>query len=68
MPTNEEIITHYYASVYGINVSEVKKVPLDGVGCEACNVCMETYRFGLTVNASEMQPLLDEGWARMPMS
>ena len=25
---------------------------------------LETYRFGLTVNASEMQPLLDEGWTR----
>lgn len=66
MPTSEEIITQYYASVYGIGVREVKKVPLDTVGCEACNVCLENYRFGLTVNASEMQPLLDEGWARMP--
>jgi len=68
MPTNEEIITQYYASVYGINVREVKKVPLDTMGCEACNVCLENYRFGLTVNASEMQPLLDEGWVRMPTS
>jgi hypothetical protein len=65
MPTNEEIITHYYASMYGINVTEVKTVPLGGMGCEACNVCLETYRFGLTVNASEMQPLLDEGWMRV---
>jgi hypothetical protein len=68
MPTNEEIITHYYASVYGINVTGVNTLQLGGMSCEACNVCLETYRFGLTVNASEMQPLLDEGWARIPAS
>ncbi len=42
----------------------MKKVQLGGVACQACDVCLETYRFGLTVNASEMQPLLDEGWTR----
>ena len=31
MPTNEEIITHYYSSVYGVNVTGVKTVPLNGV-------------------------------------
>ena len=65
MPTDEEIIRHYYASVYEIEVSDVKKIQLDQVSCEACNVCLETYRFGLTVNASEMQPLPDEGWTRI---
>ncbi len=65
MPTDEEIIRHYYASVYEIEVRDVKKIQLDQVTCEACNVCPETYRFGLTVNASEMQPLLDEGWTRI---
>jgi hypothetical protein len=65
MPTDEEIIRHYYASVYGIEVRDVKKIQLDQVTCQACNVCLETYRFGLTVNASEMQPLLDEGWTRI---
>ncbi len=64
-PTDEEIITHYYASVYNINVRDVKKVQLGGVACLACDVCLETYRFGLNVNASEMQPLLDEGWTRV---
>jgi hypothetical protein len=64
MPTDEEIIKHYYASVYNIEVSDVKKIQLDQVTCEACNVCLETYRFGFTVNASEIQPLLDEGWTR----
>jgi hypothetical protein len=63
-PTDEEIIKHYYASVYSTNVRNVKKIQLGTVSCQACEVCPETYRFGLTVNASDMQPLLDEGWIR----
>jgi len=63
-PTDEEIIKHYYSSVYSINVRDVKKIQLGTVSCQACDVCGETYRFGLTVNASDMQPLLDEGWTR----
>jgi len=64
-PTDEEIIKHYYASVYSIDVRDVKKIPLGTMTCQACDVCPETYRFGLTVNASDMQPLLDEGWMRV---
>ena len=64
-PTDEEIIKGYYESVYSIMVRDVKKVQLGGVTCEACNVCLETYRFELTVNANEMRVLLDEGWVRM---
>ena len=64
-PTDEEIIKHYYAAVYTIEVRDVKKIQSGMATCEACNVCPESYRFGLTVNASEMQPLLDEGWARI---
>ena len=63
-PTDEEIIKSYYISVYSIDVRDVKKIQLDQVACQACDVCLETYRFGLTVNASDMQPLLDEGWTR----
>ena len=63
-PTDEEIIKHYYASVYSTDVRNVKKIQLGTVTCQACDVCPETYRFGLTVNASEMQPLIDEGWIR----
>jgi Domain of unknown function (DUF4352) len=63
-PTDEEIIKHYYSAVYSIDVREVKKIQIDQVSCQACDVCLETYRFGLTVNASDMQPLLDEGWTR----
>jgi len=63
-PTEEEIIKHYYASVYSTDVRDVKWIHLGKVTCQACDVCPETYRFGLTVNASEMQPLLDEGWTR----
>jgi hypothetical protein len=51
--------------VYTIDVRDVKKVQLGGVACKACDVCLETYRFGLTVNANEMQTLLNEGWMRM---
>jgi hypothetical protein len=64
-PTDEEIIKGYYESVYSIGVRDVKKVQLGGVACEACSVCFETYRFELTVNASDMWILLDEGWMRM---
>jgi hypothetical protein len=64
MPTDEEILRSYYISVYGIEVRDVKKVQLDEVTCQACDVCLETYRFELTVNASDMGPLLDEGWVR----
>jgi len=63
-PTDEEIIKHYYASVYSTEVRDVKKIQLGTVSCQACEVCPETYRFGLTVNASGMQPLIDEGWTR----
>jgi len=63
-PTDEEIIQHYYASVYTINVGNVEKIQLGTMTCQACDVCPETYRFGLTVNAGEMQPLLNEGWTR----
>jgi hypothetical protein len=63
-PTDEEIIKHYYASVYSINVWDVKKIEHGNVTCQACYACPWFYKFGLTVNASEMQPLLDEGWTR----
>jgi len=64
-PTDEEIIKHYYSSVYSIEVRDIKKIQLDQVTCQACDVCLETYLFGLTVNASDMQLLLDEGWTRI---
>jgi hypothetical protein len=64
-PTDEEIIKSYYITVYSTDVRDVQKIQLDQVTCQACDVCPETYRFGLTVNASEMQPLLDEGWTRI---
>ena len=64
-PTDEEIIRNYYQSVYTIDVRDVKKVQLGGVACQACDVCSETYRFELTVNANEMQVLLSEGWMRI---
>jgi hypothetical protein len=67
-PTDEEIIKHYFASVYSTDVRDVKKIQLGTVSCQACEVCPETYRFGLTVNASEMQPLLDEGWMRFKVN
>jgi hypothetical protein len=63
-PTDEEIIKSYYISVYGIEVMNVTKVESGLMTCQACSVCPETYHFGLAVNASEMQPLLDEGWIR----
>jgi hypothetical protein len=64
-PTDEEIIKHYYASVYSIDVRDVKKIQLGTITCQACDVCPETYRFGLTVNASERNPLIDEGWIQV---
>ncbi len=64
-PTDEEIIKHYYASVYSIDVRNVKKIQLGTMTCQACDVCPETYRFGLTVDASERYPLIDEGWTRI---
>jgi hypothetical protein len=63
-PTDEEIIKHYYSSVYSINVWDVKKIEHGNVTCQSCYACPWFYKFGLTVNASEMQPLLDEGWTR----
>ena len=63
-PTDEEIIRSYYISVYGTEVRDVKKVQLDQATCQACDVCPETYRFVLTVNAGDMAPLIDEGWER----
>ncbi|MFA5269057.1 MAG: hypothetical protein WC379_13900 [Methanoregula sp.] len=32
--------------------------------CEAGRVCPLTYHFGVTVNASVMQALVDEVWVR----
>jgi hypothetical protein len=64
-PTDEEIITNYYRSVYGINIIDVKKVQLSQVTCQACDVCLETYQFEITVNANVMQPLIDGGWTRI---
>lgn len=64
MPTDEEIIQHYYASVYETNVTNVQKIGVADVTCQACSVCPETYIFRLTVIADSMQPLLDEGWTR----
>ena len=55
---------HYYSSMYGIDVMNVTRVDAGLMSCEACSVCPQTYHFGLTVNASEMQPLIDEGWTR----
>lgn len=63
-PTDEEIITHYYAAVYETTVREVKKVESGMMTCEACGVCPVSYRYDLTVDAGSMQPLLDEGWRR----
>jgi hypothetical protein len=63
-PTDEEIIRHYYSAVYGIGVGNVSREESGMMTCQACSICPVSYRFGLTVNASAMQPLLDEGWRR----
>ena len=65
MPTDEEIITHYYAAVYETEVRNVTKIDRDLMTCQACNVCPTTYHFDLAVNATSMQPLLNTGWTRM---
>jgi opacity protein-like surface antigen len=64
-PTEEEILKSYYTTVYSTGVKDFKTIQLAEVSCQACDVCLATYRFELTVNASEMQPLLDEGWTRI---
>jgi hypothetical protein len=64
-PTDEEIIKSYYTAVDSTNVTGVKKVQIDEISCQACNVCVQPYRYELLANASEMQPLLDEGWTRI---
>jgi len=64
-PTDEEIIKSYYITVYITDVRDVKKIQLGTVTCQACYACPGFYKFELTVNASEMQPLLDEGWTRI---
>lgn len=64
-PTDEEIIRHYYAAVYQIDVRDVKKTGTGLLTCDACSVCQESYHYTLTVNASEAQPLLEEGWVRV---
>jgi len=63
-PTDAEIIRNYYLSVYGIDVTNVTKIESGLMTCEACSVCPASYHFGLVVNATAMQPLLDEGWKR----
>ena len=63
-PTDEEIITNYYSYQYCIDVKNVTKVNSSLISCDACTVCPQTYHFTLKVNASEMQPLIDEGWTR----
>jgi hypothetical protein len=63
-PTEEEIVRHYYSSVYGIDVMNFTRVDSGMMACQACSVCPLTYHFGVTVNASEMQALVDEGWVR----
>jgi hypothetical protein len=64
-PTDAEIIKGYYESVYNIEVRDVKKIQLDTMTCQACDVCPETYKFELTVDADERYPLIDEGWTRV---
>jgi len=64
-PTEEEIIKHYYAAVYSIDVRDVKKIHPETFACQACYVCPYFFQYELTVHASEMQPLLDEGWVRI---
>jgi hypothetical protein len=64
-PTDAEIIKGYYESVYTIEVRDVKKIQLDTMTCQACDVCPETYKFELTVDADERYPLIDEGWTRV---
>ncbi len=63
-PTDEEIIKRLLHIRLQHRGQERKEDPARHVTCQACDVCPETYRFGLTANASEMQPLLDEGWTR----
>jgi hypothetical protein len=63
-PTDEEIIRHYYNAVYGIDLLNVTRIDSPLMTCQACSVCPLTHHFEVTVNASGMQPLLDEGWKR----
>ena len=63
-PTDEEIIRHYYRAVYGIDVAIVTRVSSGMMACQACSICPWFYRFEVTVNASKMQPMIDEGWKR----
>ncbi len=63
-PTEEEIVRHYYSAVYGIEVTNFTRVDSGMMTCQACSVCPLTHHFEVTVNASAMQPLLDEGWVR----
>jgi hypothetical protein len=60
-PTDEEIIRNYYRSTHGIDVMNVTRIDSGMMSCEACSGCPLSYHFGVTVNASEMQALVDEG-------
>jgi hypothetical protein len=63
-PTEEEIVRHYYSSEYGIELMNFTRVDPGMMTCQACSVCPLTHYYMVTVNASGMQPLLDEGWVR----
>jgi len=63
-PTDEEIIKHYYSAVHGIDVGNVTRTDSGLVTCQACSVCPLSYRFGVTVNASAIGVMVDEGWVR----
>jgi hypothetical protein len=64
-PTDEEIIKSYYITVYSTEVRDVKKVQSGTMTCQACDICPETYKFELNVDANERYPLVDEGWIRV---
>lgn len=64
-PTEEEILTEYYATVHQVEILDFEEVPLSEgtVVCAACG-CPRDYSLRVQVAASDAEKLIAEEWSR----
>jgi hypothetical protein len=61
-PSQENLITDYYAQKFELNLEIVEQLIFDGGTCEACGVCPTQFYFEAQISNSDLDKAIDAGW------
>lgn len=64
-PSQQQLISDYYAQEYDIEINGVDERTRDGAVCEACGICPQSFYYVIFVNSDDVAELESLGWGHL---